>query len=193
MAGHPAQISLNLEVLQITPDPLKAPNAHRDSPPPSTMPRGRKAGAQNYKNNLLIPIVERELPTGAEGWAVVAGLYKEASGEAAFRDRSDLRNHWFEKLCNCFKAPTGRKGEDGDHINRCIRIERQIMAKTDSGLLGGSESELELEVRFLPEDVEDEAQYSDTSQRRGRGRRRRQGRQGRGQQSREMVLWPVVG
>ena len=66
------------------------------------MSRGRKAGAQNYKNNLLISIVERELPTGSEGWAVVAGLYKEASGEALFRDRSDLRNHWFEKTVQFF-------------------------------------------------------------------------------------------
>ena len=80
------------------------------------MPRGHKAGAQNYKNNLLIPIVEHELPTGAEGWAVVAGLYKEASSEVAFCDHSDLSNHWLEKLCNWFNAPTGRKGEDGDCI-----------------------------------------------------------------------------
>jgi hypothetical protein len=36
------------------------------------------------------------------------------------------------------------------------------MAKTDSGLLGGSESESELKVRLLPEDVDDEAQYSGT-------------------------------
>jgi hypothetical protein len=104
------------------------------------------------KNNLLIPIIERELPTGAEVWAVVAGLYKEASGEAAFRDCSDLRNHWFKKLCNCFKAPTCRKGEDSDRINHCIRI------KNDSGLLGGSESESELEMWMLSEDMEDEAQ-----------------------------------
>jgi hypothetical protein len=34
------------------------------------------------------------------------------------------------------KKPTGKTGEDGDWINRCMAIEKKIMKKTHLGLLG---------------------------------------------------------
>ncbi len=100
------------------------------------MAKGRQPGVQNYKNHLLIPIIEKQLPTVAKGWSVVAGLYKEASGENILRDRTALHAHWFNRLCNGNKKPTGRKGEDRDCIHRCIQIERAIMEQTHSGLVG---------------------------------------------------------
>ena len=80
------------------------------------MAKGRQPGIPNYKNHILIPIVEKQLPTDQEGWAVVGGLYKEASGETILRDRSDLKSHWYKKLCNGNKKPTGRNSEDCDCI-----------------------------------------------------------------------------
>ncbi len=34
------------------------------------------------------------------------------------------------------KKPTGRTGENNDRIHRCILIEKKIMKKTHSGILG---------------------------------------------------------
>jgi len=84
------------------------------------MAKGRQPGVPNYKNHLLIPIIKKQLPTGAEGWAVVTGLYKEAGGENILRDRTALCADWFNRLCNGNKKPTGRKGEDRDRILCCI-------------------------------------------------------------------------
>ncbi len=43
------------------------------------------------------------------------------------------------KLCNNMKRPTGRMGANAkDRINQCMAIERQILDKSSSGILGGS-------------------------------------------------------
>ncbi len=39
------------------------------------------------------------------------------------------------------KKPMGKTGEDGDWINRCMAIEKEIMMKTHSGLLGSTSEE----------------------------------------------------
>jgi len=99
----------------------------------------RQRGAVNYKNKILIDIVEKMLPNGSYGWNGVALAYHEASQEEALRDGSDVKNHWVKKLCNSMKKPTGKTGEPGDRIIRCIEIERRIMDRTHSGLLGLSD------------------------------------------------------
>ena len=98
--------------------------------------RGRAAGTRNYRNDLLIPIVEGILPQGAEGWRLVAASYKTASGEPDLRDHEALRENWVKKLCNNFKKPTGRTGENGDRIARCIEIERRIQEAANAAILG---------------------------------------------------------
>jgi hypothetical protein len=46
-----------------------------------------------------------------------------------------------KNLCNNMKKPMGKTGEDGDRINRCMAIEKKIMKKTHSGLLGFTSEE----------------------------------------------------
>ena len=96
--------------------------------------RGRAAGTRNYRNDLLIPIVEGILPQGAEGWRLVAASYKTASGEPDLRDHEALRENWVKKLCNNFKKPTGRTGENGDRIAHCIEIERRIQEAANAAI-----------------------------------------------------------
>ena len=101
---------------------------------------GRRTGAPNYKNNILIAIIEELLPNGRILWEVVAERYQLLSGEAELRNVDDLKKHWHFKLCNKLNKPTGRTGENGDRILRCIRIHNAITAKSDSVLLGVDDS-----------------------------------------------------
>ena len=103
--------------------------------------RGRAAGIKNYKNDVLIPIIERLLPQGTEGWRQVATAYHSASRESDVRDAEALRDNWVKKLCNNFKKPTGRTGENGDRIARCIAIERRIQDAANAAILGVSSAE----------------------------------------------------
>jgi hypothetical protein len=48
----------------------------------------------------------------------------------------DIKKHWFKKCYNEMKKPTGGTGENHDRIARCIAIEKKIMDKTSSGILG---------------------------------------------------------
>ena len=43
--------------------------------------KGRAVGVPNYKNELLINVVEAVLPNCAALWAIVAKRYQEASGD----------------------------------------------------------------------------------------------------------------
>jgi hypothetical protein len=53
------------------------------------------------------------------------------------------------------KKPTGRTGENADRIHECIAIERRIMNKTHSGMMGLSDGD--------GEDAEDEDGGSGTA------------------------------
>ena len=90
----------------------------------------------NYKNNLLISIIEELLPNGELGWQAVAAEYQKASKEDCERDSTDVKKHWIKNLCNGMKKPTGSTGENNDRVHRCIAIEKLILDKTNSGLLG---------------------------------------------------------
>jgi hypothetical protein len=65
----------------------------------SVIAKGKQLGIPNYKNHSLIPILEKQLQKGADGWAVVAGL-KETSSEQNLCDHINLCLSWFTKLCN---------------------------------------------------------------------------------------------
>ncbi len=90
----------------------------------ATMPH--KKGLVNYKNKLLINIVADVLPNGEYGWQTVALAYQEQSKEEILRDSADMKKHWIKVLCNGMKKPTGRTGEAGDQIHRCMAIEKKI-------------------------------------------------------------------
>jgi hypothetical protein len=97
---------------------------------------GRAKGAVNYQNKVLIPIISQMLPNSSLGWQAVAIAYHEKSKESAVHDGEAVKTHWVKKLCNGMKKPTGKTGENGDRIHECIEIERRIMEKTHSGMLG---------------------------------------------------------
>jgi hypothetical protein len=67
--------------------------------------------------------------------------YQEKTKEEALRDCSGVKKHWIKILCNNMKKPMDKTGEDGDRINRCMAIEKKIMMKTHSGLLGFTSEE----------------------------------------------------
>ena len=88
----------------------------------------RKAGAQNYKKEVLLEVVATFLPQGSNAREQVAAAYKEKSGEGELRDKKDLRHHWHEKCCNEFKA-TGKTGAANEYILRCQRVQDLIHKK----------------------------------------------------------------
>jgi hypothetical protein len=96
----------------------------------------RKKGAVNYKNDVLIDIVEEILPNGELGWEAIAIAYQAKSNEEMQQDTTNVKKHWMKNLCNSMKKPMGWTGENGDRICRCIAIEKKIMRKTHSGFLG---------------------------------------------------------
>jgi hypothetical protein len=97
---------------------------------------GRPRGAKNYKNEVLINIIAGILPNGQYGWDQVAAVYMTAANKDILHDTDDLKRHWVKTLCNGMKKPTGGTGEKGERIHKCIYIERLILDKTHSGILG---------------------------------------------------------
>jgi hypothetical protein len=104
-------------------------------------PRGHSSGVLNYPNNILIDIVEQQLPQGAEAWRNVALLYQNASNERDLCRGEDIRDNWVRKLCNNFKKPTGQPGNNLDRIFRCLEIEHQIQRKANAAILGVTSGE----------------------------------------------------
>jgi hypothetical protein len=101
----------------------------------------QRKGSANYKNDLPIDIVAKILLNGEYGWQTVAIAYQEQSKENILCDSAEMKKHWIRTLCNGMKKPTGRTGEVGDRIHQCMGIEKKIMQKTHSGIMGFSSSE----------------------------------------------------
>ena len=78
---------------------------------------------RNYRNAILIDIIDDIHPICNNHWELVLQRYLEASGEDDPREVKDLKAHRVNKLRNNFKKPTGRTSEMGDRINICIKIE----------------------------------------------------------------------
>jgi len=131
----------------------------------------RRKGSVNYKNDALIKIIGEILPNGEYGWDAVAAAYQKVANEETLRDSADLKKHWIKNLCNNMKKPTGGTGERGDRINRCIAIERKIMEKTNSGLLGFSSEEdtRDRSAAATTRDEEEEEEEGDDEEEEGRG------------------------
>jgi hypothetical protein len=72
---------------------------------------GRKSGTPNYKNGLLITIINEIKPNGALQWQMVADIYHKRSGEVTAGNPDDIKKHWNNTLCNKLNKPTGKKVE----------------------------------------------------------------------------------
>jgi hypothetical protein len=104
--------------------------------------RGSRAGGiPNYRNDILIHIVEQYLPLGLEAWREVPLMYQRESMEATLRRAEDLRDNWNRKLCNRMQKPTGKPSAVSDCILRCIEIERHIQDKANAAILGVDSAE----------------------------------------------------
>jgi hypothetical protein len=70
---------------------------------------GRRKGAKNYKNEVLIRCVRDILPNGKYGWQAVTLAHQEATQEDEVRNNDDLKKHWI-KICamDGMQKPTGR-------------------------------------------------------------------------------------
>ncbi len=86
----------------------------------------RTKGFVNYKNNILINIINELLPNGEVAWEAVCTAYFTQSKEEALRNTTDGRKHWIKNLCNNMQKPTGRTGENGDQIHRCMLIGKKL-------------------------------------------------------------------
>ncbi len=93
-------------------------------------------GSVNYKNKVLIKIINELLPNGEVAWEAVCTTYFNQSKEKALHNTMDVRKHWIKNLCNNMQKPTGRMGKNSDRIHRCMLIEKIIMKKTHSGMIG---------------------------------------------------------
>jgi len=99
------------------------------------------------------------MPNGALGWQSVAAAYQEDSKEVEPRNPDDIKRHWHTTLCNKLMKPTGRSGGNTDRILRCIRIQGEIMKKTDSVIMGIESDE---DANFVyGEDEEDDEEEED--------------------------------
>ncbi len=97
---------------------------------------GCAGGIPNYKNDIIINIVERLLPQGLAAWKQVAAEYQRETGETTLCQGEDLQENWNKKLCNHMQEPTGKPGALQDRIFRCIDIERCIQAEANAAILG---------------------------------------------------------
>ena len=102
---------------------------------------GRVGGMPNYKNVILIDIVERHLPQGLEAWRAVAAVYQRESSETTLCHGEDLCDNWNKKLCNHMQKPTGRPGALTDRIFCCLVIECRIQDEANTAILGVNSAE----------------------------------------------------
>jgi hypothetical protein len=117
--------------------------------------KGRRSGYPNYKKTILINIIESILPTGAEGWRMVAERYKVRSEESFIRDGSDMKRHFIEKMCLRNKKFTGQSAPPLD-VKKAQEVYRAILAKGSMISAGNEESEDDESVSKLSSDSEDE-------------------------------------
>ena len=100
---------------------------------------GRVGGVPNYRNEILIEIVERHLPQGLEAWREVARQYQIETHELTLRRGEDLRDNWNKKLCNRMQKMTGKLQNvsfDALRLSVAYRMRptRQFWASTQQSL-----------------------------------------------------------
>ena len=103
---------------------MEQPQEHPPKQQANPRSRGRSSGTPNYRNDVLINIVEQQLPQGLEAWRNVACLYQNASKENELRRGEDIRDNWVRKLC--------KSGDLTDRIYRCLAIERWIQRRASA-------------------------------------------------------------
>jgi hypothetical protein len=96
----------------------------------------RTNGSVHYKNDVLIDIINKLLPSSEVAWEAICTAYFTQLKEKALHNTTDVRKHWTKNLCNNMRKPTGRTGKNGNCIHQCMLIQKKIMKKTHSGMIG---------------------------------------------------------
>jgi hypothetical protein len=81
-------------------------------------------GSVNYKNNVLINIINKLLPNVEVAREAVCTAYFTQSKEKALHNTTEVGKHWIKNLCNNMQKLTSRMGRNGNPIHRCILIEK---------------------------------------------------------------------
>ena len=102
---------------------------------------GRSGGVPNYRNNIIIGIVEVYLPQGLEAWREVALVYQRESMEVTLCRGEDLWDNWNRKLCKRMQKPTCEPGVLSDRIYWCMEIEHHIQDEANVAILGADLAE----------------------------------------------------
>ena len=89
--------------------------------------KGKKHGTPNYKNDMLLNVIEAILPAGSEQWKTVASRYQIISGESTVRNHDDIRRYYMAKLCKNCKRQTGLNNKSAPTaiVARAQEIERK--------------------------------------------------------------------
>ena len=129
-----------------------------DEEPPKR--RGRQAGAKSYNQQTLYKLIVEYKPRNMVLWATVAEQYRIACGELKAREPSVLKKHFFHKMCNQMKKPTGSSGVD-DFTAKCQSLHRSLFSM-EEGTTFGDDSDEEDQFNHLGGDVSDDS--SDTTE-----------------------------
>jgi hypothetical protein len=98
-----------------------------ETAPKATAP-GRDRGSCNYKQAILLKVIDAILPGGQVAWPKVAERYHVLSGELLARQPEDVKRYFMEKCCDKGKKPTGTSGPSPT-IEKAQRIYRKILSK----------------------------------------------------------------
>ena len=101
--------------------------------------KGKKVGTPNYKNEVLLNLIEFYLPAGNEQWKIVAQRYQEVSKEAFLRYHDDIKRHFNDKLCKKNQRQTGINNKSGPLplVARAQEIQRKILINEATISVGG--------------------------------------------------------
>ena len=56
----------------------------------------RHSHTVNYKNDVLIDIIEEILPNGELGWEAIAIAYQAKTNEESLQDTTNVKKHWLK-------------------------------------------------------------------------------------------------
>ena len=101
--------------------------------------KGKRAGTPNYKNEILLNLIEYYLPAGTEQWKIVAQRYQEMSKEVNLRDHDDIKRHFNDKLCKKNQRQTGINNKSGPLplVAKAQDIQRKILINEATISVGG--------------------------------------------------------
>ena len=105
-------------------------------------PKGRGTGVPNYKNDVLLTIIEGILPNCSTEWETVCKRYRLAAGEKIDRDAHDLKRHFMihKSLCDNDRKVTGSAAPKPS-VARSQAIFLRICRKGAAGSYGDGDEE----------------------------------------------------